>query len=70
LQGALKASDVLPQEKKPQGNFTLGIAGVNAQTPTAASLERFDCMGCMLKVEYGVNHQVMESRGALGLFQT
>lgn len=57
-------------QKKPQGNFLGGIAGGNAQTPTAGLLRCPDPMGYIPKVGYGVNHQVLESRGALGLVQT
>lgn len=70
LQGDLKANDMLLQEKKPQGNFALGIAGGNAQTPTAGLLRCPNCMGCIPKAGYAVNHQALESRGALGQVQT
>lgn len=70
LQGDLKANDVLLQEKKPQGNFALGIAGGNAQTPTAGLLRCPNRMGCIPKAGYGVNHQALEGRRALGLVQT
>lgn len=70
LQGDLKANDVLLQEKKPKGSFALGIEGGNAQTPTAGLLRCPDRMGCIPKAGDGVNHQALESRGALGLVQT
>lgn len=70
MQGHLKANDMLLQEKKPQGSFALGIAGGNAETPTAGLLRCPDRTVCIPKTTYGMNHQVLENRGALGLVQT